>query len=101
MSSHQAAAACAARRRRSPTPEVTRMSRANRKRYTPRLEALECRTLPTTFVVDSLGDAGAPTAPTPDRGDLRYCLTQANDSPGEDLIVFEVEGTINLTKALP
>jgi hypothetical protein len=36
-----------------------------------------------------------------DQGDLRFCLSRANAQVGEDLIIFSVTGTINLTKALP
>src|SRR5262245_38961904 len=63
-----------------------------------RLELLETRTLPSTFVVNNLGDTGSGKRLF---GDLRYCIGRANEQPGEDLIIFEVEGTINLTKALP
>jgi hypothetical protein len=49
--------------------------------------------------VNSLGDAGVGV--TANHGDLRFCLSQANARPGEDLIVFSVTGAINLTQALP
>jgi hypothetical protein len=81
------------------------MNRLNRRpnrarpRHVPRLEALEGRDVPSTCVVSSLGDAGVGV--TADQGDLRFCLSQSNASPGEDLIVFSVTGTIKLTKALP
>jgi hypothetical protein len=74
-------------------------ARAGRNRYIPRLTALEAREVPTTCVVNSLGDTGVGVAA--DHGDLRFCLSQANTRPGEDLIVFSVTGAINLTKALP
>jgi hypothetical protein len=67
--------------------------------YVPRLEPLEGRAVPSTCVVNSLGDAGVGTAA--DHGDLRFCLSQSDARPGEDLIIFSVTGTINLTKALP
>src|SRR5262249_12071289 len=35
------------------------------------------------------------------RGDLRYCITYANNNPGPDTITFAVTGTINLTGPLP
>jgi hypothetical protein len=60
---------------------------------------LEGRDVPSTCVVSSLGDTGVGVAT--DHGDLRFCLSQANARPGEDLIIFSVTGTINLTKALP
>src|SRR5262249_50558259 len=62
------------------------------------LEALEDRTLPSTFVVDRLTDTGAGAGLA---GDLRYCLGQANANPGDDAITFSVTGTINLAGALP
>jgi hypothetical protein len=64
----------------------------------PCAEALEARTLPSTFFVTNLGDAGAGRRSF---GDLRYCLSRANASPGEDRVVFAVEGTIHLTQPLP
>jgi hypothetical protein len=57
----------------------------------PRLEFLECRNLPSTYVVDRLTDAGAGSGLA---GDLRYCLMQAADG---DAVTFAVTGTINLT----
>src|SRR5260370_19749567 len=50
----------------------------------------------SAFVVDRLTDTGEGSGL---RGDLRYCLTQALS--GENRITFEVQGTINLTGALP
>jgi hypothetical protein len=64
-----------------------------------RLEALEERTVPSTFVVDRLTDAnpsggeGSGMA-----GDLRYCLGQVADG---DAVTFAVTGSINLTAWLP
>jgi hypothetical protein len=67
------------------------------RRHRPSLEILEDRSLPSTFTVTDLGDAGAGTGR---QGDLRYCLTQANanDEPS-NLIKFErgLTGTIVLT----
>jgi hypothetical protein len=70
-----------------------------RVRHLPRLVALEGREVPSSCVVNSLGNAGVGVAA--DHGDLRFCLSQSNAGPGEDLIIFSVQGTINLTKALP
>src|SRR5262249_53519644 len=63
--------------------------------YRPRLEVLEDRTLPSTFMVDHLADDTVGSGLT---GSLRYALTQAADN---DHITFGVTGTINLTGALP
>src|SRR5262249_47739491 len=62
------------------------------------VEALEDRTLPSTFVVDRLTDMGAGAGLA---GDLRYCIGQANATPGDDTITFSVTGSINLAGALP
>ena len=47
-----------------------------------------------TFVVTSGADDGSP-------GTLRWAMTSANASPGEDLIEIEAVGTITLTASLP
>ncbi len=64
----------------------------------PALEQLEDRTLLSTCHVNRLVDMGVGKG---FRGDFRYCLTKANADPGEDLIIFGVQGTINLNGALP
>jgi hypothetical protein len=63
--------------------------------YRPRLEVLEDRTLPSTYLVDHLPDDMVGTGLT---GSLRYALTHAADN---DHVTFGVTGTINLTGALP
>ena len=68
-------------------------SRASR-RQTPRLllEALEDRTVPSTFTVLNLADSGA--------GSLRQAILDANANPGADLIRFGPharDGTVPLT----
>src|SRR5262245_5668682 len=68
---------------------------ARRPRYVARPEALEDRTLLSVCLVDRLTDLGEGKEFV---GDLRYCLTQAQD---KDSIQFAVQGTINLTRALP
>jgi hypothetical protein len=78
---------------------LNRRPNRSRPRHVPRLEPLEAREVLSTCVVNSLGDAGFGLAA--DHGDLRFCLSQSNASSGEDLIIFSVKGTINLTKALP
>jgi hypothetical protein len=81
-------------------PQTVSRRRPARQRPRARLslEALEDRTVPSTFVVDRLTDTGAGEGLA---GDLRYCLGQANANPGDDSITFSVTGTINLTGALP
>jgi hypothetical protein len=51
----------------------------------------------STLTVNSLSDSGAGSGT---RGDLRYCITEANLSTSST-INFSVTGTIQLTKALP
>ena len=63
-----------------------------------RVEALEDRTLLSTFTVNSLGDAGVGTGLS---GDLRYVITQADQTAGDNTIEFAVTGTIVLNSALP
>src|SRR5262249_18686857 len=56
------------------------------------LEALEDRTVPSTFTVDNLADSGF--------GSLRQAILDANANPGADLIDFAPaarDGTIILT----
>lgn len=53
------------------------------------LEALEDRTVPTTYTVFNTGDSGADT--------FRQAIIDANDNPGPDDIRFDVAGTITLT----
>jgi hypothetical protein len=60
-------------------------------RFRPRLEILENRSLLSHCTVSVLTDTG-------EKGDLRYCITQATDG---DTISFKVNGIINLTGALP
>jgi hypothetical protein len=66
------------------------------------LEALEDRHLLATCHVVRLGDFGAGgTIGDFSRGDLRFCIEKANDTPGHDTINLNVTGTINLTGPLP
>jgi predicted outer membrane repeat protein len=64
----------------------------------PRVEALEDRSLPSVFTVNSLGDTGTGSGTS---GDLRYCITQAQTDPTDATINFAVTGTITLEQALP
>ena len=72
--------------------------RSHRRRFT--LEPLEGRALLslTTWMVNDLGDAGNGSG---NSGDLRYCITQANQTTGDNTINFSVTGTITLSSALP
>jgi hypothetical protein len=76
-----------------------RRPRLGTNRFTPRLEALEDRSLPSTFTVINIGDAGAGSG---SQGDLRYCINQANAFPGADFIRFasRLKGTIELGSEL-
>ena len=67
-----------------------------RRRLRPSVMALEGRTLlsSTTWTVNSLGDTGTGSG---NSGDLRYCITQADQTPGDNTIKFSVSGTIQLT----
>src|SRR5688572_26312658 len=70
----------------------TTSPRRARRRFLPRLEALEDRSLPSTFTVLNLADSGA--------GSLRQAVLDANIQPGADLIGFAPaarDGTIALT----
>src|SRR5262245_4226832 len=57
-----------------------RPKRHRRLDFTPRLEALEDRTVPSTFLVENLADSGP--------GSLRQAVLDANDQPGADRIFF-------------
>jgi hypothetical protein len=79
---------------RSPRPlfGFTAATRSGRRpHFVPRLEALEDRTVPSTFLVTNLDDSGS--------GSLRQAVLGANDHPGADRIVFtgQAHGTITLT----
>ena len=67
--------------------------RHQRLRRTLTVEPLEGRALLSTFTVNSLGDTGT--------GTLRWAITQANQTPGNNTINFSVTGTITLNSALP
>src|SRR5271165_868673 len=71
---------------------------SQRRRLT--LEPLEVRALLslTTWTVNSLGDTGTGSGTS---GDLRYVITQADQTPGDNTVNFAVTGTITLNSALP
>ena len=73
-------------------------NRSHRRRLT--LEPLEGRALLslTTWTVNSLGDSGTGSGTS---GDLRYLITQADKTTGDNTINFAVTGTITLYSALP
>src|SRR5262249_4760979 len=62
--------------------------------FVPRLEALEDRTVPSTFTVKNLNDSGADS--------LRAAVAAGNANPGADVIKFRsgLEGTISLASEL-
>lgn len=65
--------------------------RASRRRFVPRLELLEGRSLPSTFTVLNLADSG--------EGSLRQAIVDANTLSGADTIDFAdgLSGRITLT----
>src|SRR5262245_23102986 len=67
-------------------------------RSRPRLEGLEGRLAPAVYTVNALSDTGAGSG---DSGDLRYCVSRANEA-GDDTITFQagLAGTIVLTAGL-
>ena len=81
-----------------PGPATQSIRRGRRRRRSWTAEPLEPRTLLSTFTVNSLGDTGEGTGL---KGDLRYCITQADQTTGDNTINFSVTGTITLNSALP
>src|SRR5262245_12432318 len=80
------------RKGRARRPQPPRGPAAPRRPSVPRLEAMEDRTVPSTFTVRNLLDSGA--------GSLRQAVLDANASPGADLIRFAPaarDGAIALT----
>src|SRR5262245_28487786 len=73
------------------------------------LQPLEGRVVPTAYTVNATTDTGTGTGTT---GDLRYCINQANASPGADTIAFDAtvfgtaktitlaSGQLNITDAV-
>src|SRR5262249_49855707 len=79
---------------KSRSPARSRL-RARCPRVRPGIECLEDRALLSVCLVDRLTDVGGGREVV---GDLRYCIEQTQD---QDSIQFAVQGTINLTRALP
>jgi hypothetical protein len=77
---------------RGPASRPTRRNRRRRRGWA--VEALEDRTLLSTFTVNSLADS-------PATGTLRWAITQADGTTGNNTINFSVAGTITLNSALP
>jgi len=77
-------------RRITRTRSAHHQSRFSRKLW---LQNLEDRSVPNTYTVNLLGDAGGTTgiADPMDslKGDLRYCFVQANATAGDDTIQFD------------
>src|SRR5947209_19967955 len=69
---------CFSRRLRRPTTRKPRTALT--------VERLEARCVPATFTVTSLADSGT--------GSLRQAITDANMTPGDDVIRFQGAGTI-------
>ncbi len=79
---------------RRPAGTRTSSKRLPRASVSPRLEALEDRTLLSNiYTVNQLGDAGTGSGLS---GDIRYCINQANLNPGST-IQFSTTGTILLS----
>ncbi len=83
-------------------PRLPRVVPVRACRYRPSLDLLEDRLAPAVFTVIDPRDSGTGVGPV---GDLRYCITQANATPGLDTIQFNIPKngvhTIDLTSALP
>jgi hypothetical protein len=77
--------------RLNPTFLRTRAAKAVRRSRRPRFETLEDRAVPSTFLVNNLGDSGD--------GSLRQAVLNADANPGADVIAFapRLSGKINLT----
>jgi predicted outer membrane repeat protein len=76
--------------------ELFRPSRpvTHRRRWRPHLEVLEDRLTPSTFTVNALTDTVAGSGAS---GDLRYCINQANNNPGDDTITFNLPASSTIT----
>ncbi|MBX7102441.1 MAG: hypothetical protein K1X57_00065 [Gemmataceae bacterium] len=57
------------------------------------VRALEDRSVPAAFVVNASTDTNTADPMDPLKGDLRYCIDQANLNPGPDTITFDASVT--------
>ena len=73
----------------------TQRSSARRSSFSPRFEPLENRAMLSAISVVNLDDR--PIGEDPVAGSLRAAIVAANESPGEDVITFDVKGTVTLT----
>ena len=71
--------------RRLMIPPSWSAGRAPRRRYQPRLDAIEPRLLLSTFTVTNIADSGA--------GSLRQAILDANANGGTNTINFDIPGT--------
>src|SRR5262249_61871800 len=91
----------------------TEGQKSARRRARPRVEALEDRPTPATFTVNAATDDNVAFAITAGKldlggvgsgstGDLRWCLSQANMTPGADEVRFSLPAgtTIKLNQLL-
>jgi CSLREA domain-containing protein len=76
---------------------ANRRSAHRRIRWAWRVEQLEGRALLSTWIVDSIGDAGTGSGFA---GDLRYCITQVNKVGGDNTIDIQVSN-VYVGSALP
>ncbi|CAN5295827.1 hypothetical protein BH11PLA2_BH11PLA2_28790 [soil metagenome] len=89
-------------------PSILRGHKQYSVRRMPRrlsIQHLESRDVPAIFTVNALTDTGTADISDPNKGDLRYCITQANANPGADTINFDEATTagqiISLATAMP
>jgi hypothetical protein len=91
--------------RSSRRPIRNRRPAAGRTRgYRPGMEILEDRIAPALYIVNALTDDTSGNGGAGNSGDLRYCISLADQNSvpgGSDTILFGVSGLITLNAALP